>query len=513
MANEIDSIIAWLSLPSVQEILLAVGAIFAGIVAAKLLAKLIMNLHERFMIGNTRAMHSIAKLTEVLVFIFSLIVALHILHLGAASIIVATVLSLVPKFISLALLLVLGFVVINVCFEILKSALMRVGLSEYLDDVGISRVYLDNAFLIAKVFLFLIVVSASLNFVGLSFPFVDILLQALIYGFVLFSVAVSYYIFRDSLANFFGGIYIEKNVLKRGQFVRVGNIAGEVISIGQHGTTIKMSSGYDVVIPNKELMQQRILVRRTKQDIFKLEQLRAKFVAQLASHCGPASAQMLLNFFGYEVPQETIAKKANTKVPGGTGPKKLIKAIEKLTSDNVRGLLVKYDQIINLRDEVKSWLSEGALILMWFNKAILFKHSKTRGHYVLCVGVEENELIIMDPSKATGGVYMVDYSVLQEAMSEHDKPRGYLLFAKRGTPAYWRVVQNLPYTNISAYSELSKSFERYLKKLLHKNQAISHLLSEHVFSALGEKPSITRLWKPKKKVLSDFKGSEPAPAI
>ena len=125
---------------------------------------------------------------------------------------------------------------------------------------------------------------------------------------------------------------------------------------------------------------------------------------------------------------------------------------------------------------------------------MLFPNAKS-GHYVLGVGVEDDRIVIMDPSSSTSGVYSVDYRKLESAMSsKYDKSRGYIIFAKKGTPAHWRLTEELYYINASLYEDLSKSFERYLKRAISKNKLVKDFISPYLKKTDDGK--IDHLWKP-----------------
>ena len=273
-------------------------------------------------------------------------------------------------------------------------------------------------------------------------------------------------------------------------------VEGEVLSVSNHGVAIETSTGYNYIIPNKNIMTKEIQVKRVRSNIAKIEQLMNKFTPQLPSHCGPASAMMMLEFFGYEIAQEEMAREAKTKVPGGTEPEDLISAVKKLTNSEVRGKLIRFDEIFDLAEEVKAWIAEGALVILWYKKSVIFpdKHSQS-GHYVLCVGVEGEELIVMDPSTETAGVYLVNHQVLEDAMDQYDISRGYVVFARKGTSAFWRLNEGLIYSNVSSYKNLSKSFERYLKRQFRQRNLINEVISEHITPKLKTE-KVKHVWKP-----------------
>ena len=177
--------------------------------------------------------------------------------------------------------------------------------------------------------------------------------------------------------------------------------------------------------------------------------------------------------------------------------------MSKLTKNEVKGLFVPYKEILNLRDEVKAWLSEGGLVVLNFYKAMLFPGvKKDQKHAVLCIGVEGDELLIIDPNKETGGVYLVNYKDMERAMGPIEgAERGYVAYAPRGTKAYWRVKNKLVYSNPIHYDELSKGIERKLKQIFRESKLVKDVFPEYVREFLdefktAESEKIQRLWKP-----------------
>jgi len=474
----------------------ALATIFVGIIIARLGGRIVRGVSSRINVDNPALVNNSAKLVELLIFIGSLVLALLFLQADAAEIIITSVVGLVPSIVTLLLLVFLGYILVQLIVDILKAAFLRTGLEEYLEQIDISKSLVDGLFRIIKIFLFLIVLSVSFNYVNIPVPFVTEFITVFAIALIVFIGALLFLSLREQIENFFAGLDIQHNILKLGQTVKIEGDLGEVKAFSPHGTLIKLNTGYNLLIPNKELVKKKIYIRRTRQEIAKLEQVREHFIAQLQSYCGPASAAMMLSLFGHRVSQEELGKLANTRANVGTVPKKLIKAVSVKSNGTVKGALIRYRDISNLRNEIKSWIAEGALVLLWFHKPTIFEEAKT-GHYVLCVGVEGDELIIIDPSLQTGGVYLVDYRLLDEAMSEKDKERGYIVFAKKGSSAYWRISEKLLYADLSSYSDLSKSFERYLIKMVRRNKVVNDLLSEHVFKIVEPRgKKIDRVWSP-----------------
>ena len=119
-----------------------------------------------------------------------------------------------------------------------------------------------------------------------------------------------------------------------------------------------------------------------------------------------------------------------------------------------------------------------------------------------CLGVEEDKLLIMDPNVETGGVYLVHYKDMEKAMGPFEgTERGYVVYAPRGTRAFWRIKNKLSYSDPRLYEKLSKSFERKLKRIFRENIRVNTILPDYIKEYLDEystadKEKIERLWKP-----------------
>jgi hypothetical protein len=116
----------------------------------------------------------------------------------------------------------------------------------------------------------------------------------------------------------------------------------------------------------------------------------------------------------------------------GTHPSTLIKVVQDITKDDVRGAWVDFEHITDLKNEIRMWLNEGAMIIVDYKKNILFPESK-KAHYAVCVAVEGDELVILDPSGKKGGVYLADTEKIYKGMDTYSElikgKRGYIVFS------------------------------------------------------------------------------------
>ena len=161
---------------------------------------------------------------------------------------------------------------------------------------------------------------------------------------------------------------------------------------------------------------------------------------------------MILKIFGYNETQSKIGDLSDTKVGSGTHPNTLIKVVQKVTNNKVKGSWVDVGHITDLKDEIRLWLSEGGLIIVDYKKKLLFPEAKS-AHYSVCVAVEGDELVILDPSGKKGGVYLADAEKVYRGMDTYSElikgKRGYIVYAPEGTTAFHRIEEGLIYADPS----------------------------------------------------------------
>ncbi|MFH1391153.1 MAG: C39 family peptidase [Candidatus Diapherotrites archaeon] len=479
-----------------NETVLALGILISGVISAKIIALAILAFNDKLNLVSVASVKSLTRLIELMIFVFFTIVALDVLKVEFAKDVLVRVWDIIPAALVIILILMLGYIVINLIVDILKTFFTRIGRLDYLHEFGVSSNIINTVFFVLKLFLYLVLLSITLNYYARPVPFFDTIIAGTVFTLMFFSGALIAYSFKDYISNALLARYVEKNILKPGQRVKLQDSEGEVISVTNHGVIIETSSGYNHIIPNKVIITKELLVKRVRSNITKIEALMKNFMPQLPSYCGPASAVMMLDFFGYTITQEELAKESKTKIPGGTEPEDLINAVKKFTNSEVKGQLIRFDEIFDLAQEIKAWIAEGAMIILWYKKPVIFPEKESRsGHYVLCVGVEGEELVVMDPSNETAGVYLVNHQLLEDAMDDYDISRGYFVFAKKGTSAFWRLNEGLLYGDVASYKNLSKSFERYLKRQFRQRNMINEIISEHLAPKIKEE-KVKHIWKP-----------------
>ncbi len=498
MTIDISNLISILAEPANEPVLLLVK-VFILLLASFFIARFL-----GWSINKLSGRRKLARYAEYLVIIIGLFLSLTYMSPEATSDFVKKFIIYLPQVVSALFILVLGFFLVNVTLAIIEWVVDFIKLKSYLVEMGIGSGLLFAIDLVIRIILYLIVIQVALNVLGVSSEVTNTLISAIGWASAILMAGLVFYGTKDLVNSWFSSLTLKSsNLFKPGQRIVFKDIEGEIVAITSFSTVLDTGKGSYFWIPNYTLVNSPILIRKSRFDLKTLESLRRHYVAQEASMCAPASAEMMLNFFGFKVKkgQKEIAKLAGTKVPGGTNAKKLIEAVKKLTKGQVIGLFVPYKDVINLREEIKSWLADGGLVIINFYKAALFPGVKReQKHAVLCVGVEGDNLIIVDPNPTTGGVYQVNYKDMERAMGPFEgEERGYVVYAPRGTRAYWRIQNKLYYSNPMYYERLTKTFERKLKQVLRETRRIENILPEYIKELLdeyraAEEEKIKRLW-------------------
>jgi small-conductance mechanosensitive channel len=446
------------------------------------------------------------KVVEYITAIITITIALVYLNSTATNQLFTQILDWFQPVLTAVLSFILGMLIVKIFMGFLTGFIDTVGFKQYAKDLGLSTKVLTIFFQLLKVFLYIllfaIVVTQLPQFQGADI--VSETLKAASWGVVGLLVLLGFFGFKDLIQNYAAGIYLRgSDVLKPGKKVKLEDESGEIRDISAFGTTITTDTGYFMLTPNKELMDKSILFKRVKADVDTLEDIKNYFVAQEPSYCGPASAEMALSMFGYDIPQGTLADETGTTQPGGVKPDALMDGIENLTNGEVKTDFVEHSKITDVSDEFKTWFNDGGLIIVNFAKPELFPNAET-AHYALSVGAEGNEALIIDPSAHTssGGVYYVDSNEMLEAMEEWEgEEKGYIVMAPKGTTAHWRIEEGLIYSDKSFYEQLSKNLELQLGRIMRRGRILKTVMPDQVEDFLTrwrKEERVKRLWKAEK---------------
>lgn len=170
--------------------------------------------------------------------------------------------------------------------------------------------------------------------------------------------------------------------------------------------------------------------------------LKVPVYRQSPAHCGPASLQMILDFYGREESEYSIARRAKTTMEKGTSPSNLASAAKHF------GLVGNWMSYGTVRD-LKKYVDAGVpVIVNWF--------SVNEGHYSVVVGVDDNKIVIADPETAT-----------KRKFSHDDFTRIWFDFTGDHIekPSNIRIRSYLPLQRVEDVSRLAKILPNPLSKL------------------------------------------------
>ncbi|MFC2174817.1 mechanosensitive ion channel domain-containing protein [archaeon] len=447
------------------------------------------------------------KAVDYTLIIGTVFMAVYSLDASLTSAMLVNLGNYMPILVSTILLLILGIMLVNLVMELVDLLFTSIKLQIYSKRLGVDESLIKILLLGLRLFLYLIVVQASLTQLGIPQSVVESSMSAISYAFAFLLAALVFFSSKELVKDWLAGFYLKSSrFLKMGQRVFVDDADGEVSGFSSFATLLDTGKGYYLSVPHHRLVSNEVRLKKSRFELKTLESMRRHYIAQEKSLCVPAVLNMILDLFGYPTKggQKAIAKECKTVVPGGTTAANALKAMGALTENNVQGLLVPHKDILNLRDEVKAWLAEGALVVLNFYKAALFPGVKRdQKHAVLCLGVEGESLLIMDPNAQTGGVYVVNHKEMERAMGPFEgEERSYIAYAPKGTKAFWRIKNKLYYSDPVHYKTLSKALERKMKQIFREaTRAGEEVFPEYVREFLDEFRSaeserIERLWKP-----------------
>ncbi|MDP6648370.1 MAG: mechanosensitive ion channel, partial [Candidatus Woesearchaeota archaeon] len=460
------------------KLLTSIAIIITGYLISKIGSSLIISLSKTKETISVKHIRNV-KIFRYLVMILTILTALLYLQVDLIKDImvigkfISNTYNLLPNILLGILLLVLAIAVVNLITFGLKRTFDATGITEFMLEQRKDH-FLNGILAFVRITLYLFTALFLLNLLGINISGITSAIGWFFYGIMALLFLYIFFGTRTFVENFISGIYIKaSNSFKLGQKVKIDDIEGSIKSISNQTVTIKSDYGFSTSIPNREFVKKEVSFKNIETDLDTLEKIKGYFIEQKPSYCGPACVSMILKILGYNEPQSKIGDLSNTKVGSGTHPKTLIKVAQDITKNKVKGAWVDHDHITDLKDEIRLWLSEGALIIVDYKKNLLFPEAKS-AHYSVCVAVEGDELVILDPSGKKGGVYLADAEKVFRGMDSYSElikgKRGYIIFAPEGTTAFHRIEGGLIYADPSLYKELNNKLKKELYKLTEKSE-------------------------------------------
>lgn len=480
------------------------GILMAGFLVMRLFTRIIIKLRR---VTGQEASLQARPLTTVFekVFFAGIIIA-AMFYLGAdpRQGFLDRFFAVMPDLLLMVLATILGVLAVQMVTWVLQKLLIYTRLQEAATD-EIGQNIIPAIMVAARILLYIILADIVVQLTDI--PGIETIARFILYPltglvFVIFLIAAI-----NPARDFAAGFYL-RNLwrFRRGNYIIYDGKKHMVKEITWLSTELETANGTVLALPNRLISGKGIEFEKPAKELQTLEDIKNQFVAQLPSLCGPASAQIALSIFKIQSDQQELGKlmgsvvRTSEEQVAGTHPKHLIQAVETYTHNKVIGAWVGFDKIYHLKQEVHTWLSDGALLIVDYKKKYLFP-TALRAHYSLIAGIQGDELLIIDPSGKKGGVYFTDYRDVQVGMDTYSElikgKRGYIVLAPKGTPAYQRIKDKLIYHHPSMYDKISKALETRLFRITstpHIVEMLPQFLRTRIKSY--EKEQITRLWKP-----------------
>ncbi len=409
-----------------------------------------------------------------------------------------------PNVLSVILILILGVIGVNIFTRLATDFFKTVGFKSYVRNAGVSQEILQVSEMILKGILYLLILQFILTQANLAESTIQEFVQAASWALALLLAGLLFYGFKDLFQNLAAGLYLKNSrAVRPGEKVKFGEETGELQKVSTFSTEIDTQDGYSLMAQNREVMKSNFKFKKGKSDLDTLEEIIQYFVADKEGHSGPASMEMALDILGYSVTQKEFTEKTSEEDDSENGEdnaeitnEDLMKGVEELTDNEVLTAWIESDHITDVGDEFKTWFNDGGLVIPFFDKSEILP-TEDNSEYAVVVGVEGTEVLVIDPSKSSGGVYYINKDRLLDSM----EGLGYIVLAPVGTRSEWRIKNDLIYSDKSYYDELSKNLENRLRKIVRQGSILKDVMPEQVQKYTEEWKSdekVSRVWKPEK---------------
>ncbi|MFB6115463.1 MAG: mechanosensitive ion channel domain-containing protein [Candidatus Nanohalobium sp.] len=426
--------------------------------------------------------------------------ALFYLNKGVTTKLFEELQNYLPKLLTVLLIGTLGVILIKILTKLAKDFLETTEVKNYIRETGLSVNSIKLLVGVFKAFLYLLLFQVLLGQLSIGSTFISEIINASSWAMAFLIAGLLFYGFKDLFQNFAAGVYLKNSrIVRPGEEVKLEDESGEIRDVSLFSTTVNTSSGYTVLTPNTEIMENNLRFKRAKSDLDTLEEISSYFVAEKPDYSAPASLEMALEFIGYRKGQEEIAEKIEEQ-EAEEGEEldqieRMQETVAELTNHEVNSAWIEKDKVSDISDELKAWFNDGGLVVFRMNKDVASGESEEVG-FVVATGVEGDEVLLVDPVEE--GVYYIHKDKLENAINIEDG--GYMVIAPEGTTSFWRIKNDLIYSETRYYEEeLSKTLESRLRKIVRQGKIIQNATPDSVLEYIEKwrsDESTALLWKP-----------------
>ncbi|MGM5487885.1 MAG: C39 family peptidase [Nanobdellota archaeon] len=486
--------------PFIGALVIIMAGYFVSKIFSRVAIKSLRNTRTDFL-NQTETFETIS---EKVIILFSIVIAIIFVGADQSTQLILSFIEFIPSLLYIILIFVFGSLLINIVVWSVKK-LLHYTRTEEVFTRETRAIIIPVLMLGIRIVLYLVL--ADIIFSIIEVPGIKQVLDFILYPILILIAIFVAIALINPVRDFSARIYLLNIIhFRKGNTIKLDNRSYQIKAIRSFHTELYNKKGYKI-IPNRILASKEIGFDKPMKEIESLQELKESFVPQKKSHCGPATVQMALSLFNYSVDQQelgdimhTRTRSSDSQRVAGTHPKALTNAIEKVTNKHVLARWIGFENIYDFKREVIVWLNQGALIIIDYKKKYLFPDAKF-AHYSLVTGVQGDELLIVDPSQVTGGVYFSDYRDILIGMDTYSElikgKRGYIVLAPKGTEAYNRIKENAIYYDKSMYNQFTKNIEVFLSRMSNPT-SIAETIPPILRRYIRKSDQVKRLWSPKR---------------
>jgi len=167
--------------------------------------------------------------------------------------------SIMVNFAAALALIIFGVIAGIIIEKLVRRLLHGFELDRVLASTGMKFPLEDFIASIVKYIVYFLGIVMALNELGLSTVLLEILLGMIVVIIVAFIILA----FKDFAPNITAGLFIHrKGSIKKGDWLKVNEIEGEVVELDLIETKLKMKSGNIILIPNSFLAKSIIMKKK-----------------------------------------------------------------------------------------------------------------------------------------------------------------------------------------------------------------------------------------------------------
>lgn len=156
-------------------------------------------------------------------------------------------------------IIIFTIIIANILEKLIKKILNELEMDKILKEQGIKFPFENFVSSIVKYLIYFIGVIWALNQLGIATVILHIILVVILIIFI----AIIIMAIKDFIPNIISGFLIHsKDIIKKGNIIKLNKIEGKVIEIGIIETRIKTKDNDIMVIPNSMITKNTILIKK-----------------------------------------------------------------------------------------------------------------------------------------------------------------------------------------------------------------------------------------------------------